>query len=141
VLFPTTDFAIFFALVFVGHWLFNPIPKLWKTFMLVASYVFYSWWNWHFIFLLGGVTVAAQAGALLVRRFDDEPRRRAAMVSTVVVLLGILGWFKYYGFLALNLDNTLHVLGLGSALPLLQVVVPVGISFFTFMAISYVVDV
>jgi D-alanyl-lipoteichoic acid acyltransferase DltB (MBOAT superfamily) len=63
------------------------------------------------------------------------------MAGTVVALLGVLGWFKYYGFLALNLDNTLHLVGLSSVIPLFQVVLPVGISFFTFMAISYVVDV
>ncbi len=46
-LFPTIDFAVFFGIVFLGHWLLNPHPKLWKTFMVVASYFFYGWWNWH----------------------------------------------------------------------------------------------
>ena len=59
----------------------------------------------------------------------------------MAALLGILGWFKYYGFLAVNVDNLFHTLGSGPAVPLLQVTLPVGISFFTFMAISYVVDI
>jgi D-alanyl-lipoteichoic acid acyltransferase DltB (MBOAT superfamily) len=141
VLFPTTDFAIFFLLVFLGHWLLNPFPKVWKTFMLVASYVFYSWWNWHFIFLLGGITVIAQAGAMAIVRQQGERPRRWCLAGSIAAMLAVLGWFKYYGFFALNLDNSLRLFHLGSPLPLMQIVLPVGISFFTFMAISYVVDV
>jgi alginate O-acetyltransferase complex protein AlgI len=140
-LFPTIDFAIFFGVVFVGHWLLNPHPKLWKTFMVAASYVFYGWWNWHFVFLLGASTVIGQCGALAISRRETERGRRAWLAATVAAALGLLGWFKYYGFLALNLNNTLHGFGLGSPLPLVQVALPVGISFFTFMEISYVVDV
>jgi D-alanyl-lipoteichoic acid acyltransferase DltB (MBOAT superfamily) len=141
VLFPTTDFALFFLVVFLGHWLLNPFPKVWKTFMLVASYVFYSWWNWHFIFLLGGMTIIAQLAGVLTARQQGERGRRWCMVGGVVAMLSVLGWFKYYGFFALNLDNTLHLVGLDFVLPLVQIALPVGISFFTFMAISYVVDI
>src|SRR5436190_1310876 len=140
-LFPTTDFAIFFALVFVGHWLLQPFPKRWKLFMIAASYVFYGWWDWRFVLLLAAVTVAAQAGAQAIVHSSSDRSRRGVLAATLAVILGLLGWFKYYGFLALNLSNTLHALGIHSPLPLLQVALPVGISFFTFMAISYVVDV
>jgi alginate O-acetyltransferase complex protein AlgI len=140
-LFPTIDFAVFFGIVFLGHWLLNPHPKLWKTFMVVASYFFYGWWNWHYIFLLGAATVMAQSGAVAVNRMESLRARRAGLAATIAAVLGLLVWFKYYGFLSLNLDNTLHTFGLGSPVPLLQVALPVGISFFTFMAISYVVDV
>jgi D-alanyl-lipoteichoic acid acyltransferase DltB (MBOAT superfamily) len=140
-LFPTTDFAIFFALVFVGHWLLQPFPKRWKLFMIAASYVFYGWWDWRFVLLLAAVTVAAQAGAQAIAHSSSERSRRGVLAATLAVILGVLGWFKYYGFLALNLSNALHALGIHSPVPLLQVALPVGISFFTFMAISYVVDV
>ncbi len=109
--------------------------------MLVASYVFYSWWDWRFVFLLAAVTVTAHLGATAVHRFEDERRRRIALVASVAALLGILGWFKYYGFLAVNVDNLFHTLGSGRLVPLLEVTLPVGISFFTFMALSYVIDV
>ncbi len=140
-LFPTIDFGIFFGIVFLGHWLLNPHPKLWKTFMVVASYVFYGWWNWHYIFLLGAATVTAQAGAAAVNRTESLRAKRWILGATISSLLGLLVWFKYYGFLSLNLDNTLHALGLSAPIPLMQVILPVGISFFTFMAISHVVDV
>jgi alginate O-acetyltransferase complex protein AlgI len=140
-LFPTIDFAIFFAVVFTVSWLLNPYPQPWKLAMIAASYLFYSWWDWRFVFLLGAVTVVAHVGATLVQCFEDQPRRRVALVASVTTLLGILGWFKYYGFLAVNLDNLFRSLGGGRPVPLLEVTLPVGISFFTFMALSYVVDV
>src|SRR4026207_1786403 len=67
-LFPTVDFAIFFVLVFVGHWLLNHQAHAWKWFMIAASYVFYAWWNWRFVFLLAGVSLLAQTGAIAVAR-------------------------------------------------------------------------
>ena len=140
-LFPTTDFAIFFAVAFTANWLLNPYPRGWKPAMVALSYFFYSWWDWRFVFLLGAVTLIAHVGALLVQRCDDERRRRLAMVASVAALLGVLGWFKYYGFVAVNVDNLFHTLGTGRLMPLLAVTLPVGVSFFTFMALSYVIDV
>src|ERR1051325_1776170 len=140
-LFPTTEFAIFFSIVFVAHWLLQPFPRRWKLFMVGASYVFYGWWDWRFVLLLAGVTVAAQAGAQALAPTPPARHRGWVLAGTLAVILGLLGWFKYYGFLALNLSNALHAVGIHSPLPLLQVALPVGISFFTFMAISYVVDV
>jgi len=137
VLFPTVDFAVFFALVFVGHWLLAPRARAWRWFMIAASYVFYAWWDWRFVPLLIGVSALAQVGALLVERYPDEWRRRLAMGAGVVAVTAPLALFKYYGFVALELANLLG----SPPLPLAQLVLPVGVSFYTFMAISYVVDV
>ena len=141
-LFPTVDFAVFFALVFLGHWLLNPRPLPWKLFMIGASYVFYAWWDVHFVWLLAGVSAVAQAGAIAVARQSDELGRRIAMVAAVSLSLVPLLSFKYYGFFSLNVTNAAASMGLGSlGLPLVQLILPVGISFFTFMAIAYIVDV
>ena len=140
-LFPTIDFAIFFAGAFTANWLLRPYPRLWKLAMVAASYLFYSWWDWRFVFLLAAATAVAQIGAVLVHRAGTDRARRSALAATVAVLIGMLAWFKYYGFLAVNLDNLFHALGVGRVMPLLDVTLPVGISFFTFMAVSYVVDV
>ena len=139
-LFPTIDFAIFFAVVFTVQWLLVPYAGPWKAFMVVASYVFYAWWDWRFIFLLATSTTIAFVGGRLVHPAVGT-RRKALMWTTVGMLLGLLVWFKYYGFVAVNVDNVTHALGLGRPVPLLTVTLPVGISFFTFMAISYVVDI
>jgi D-alanyl-lipoteichoic acid acyltransferase DltB (MBOAT superfamily) len=140
-LFPTIDFAIFFVVVFTASWVLRPWPRAWRVMILIASYVFYGWWDWHFTFLLAVSTVINQAGAVAVSRVREQRQRRLVMAGTVAMDLGLLGWFKYYGFFAVNVANGLHRLGIHSPLPLLQVALPVGISFFTFMGISYVVDV
>ena len=140
-LFPTTDFAIFFVLVFLGHWLLNHEARTWKPFMLVASYVFYAWWDWHYVFLLAGVSTIAQVGAIAVARQGDDRRRERTLVFAVTATIAPLLYFKYYGFFSVNTTNVASSLGLDWAPPLIQVVLPVGISFYTFMAISYVVDV
>ena len=140
-LFPTIDFAIFFAVVYTVQWLLNPYPGPWKAFMIVASYFFYAWWDWRFMFLLAASTGIAQVGGRVIHRAEGTTHRRVALWSTLAGLVGLLAWFKYYGFLAVNLDNAFHLVGLGRPFPLLAVTLPVGISFFTFMAISYVVDI
>ena len=140
-LFPTIDFAIFFALVFLGHWLLNPKPLPWKLFMIGASYVFYAWWNVHFIWLLAGVSALAQLGALAVARQASETRKRLAMAAGLALTLTPLIAFKYYGFFSRELTNAATSLGLNIGVPLVQLILPIGISFFTFMAISYIVDV
>jgi alginate O-acetyltransferase complex protein AlgI len=140
-LFPTIDFAVFFVVVFTASWALRPYRRAWKWMILAASFVFYGWWDWRFVLLLGASVVINQTGAVLIGRLVDDRRRRWAMGATVAADVGLLGWFKYYGFFTVNVANGLHRLGLGSPLPVLQVVLPVGISFFTFMGISYVVDV
>jgi D-alanyl-lipoteichoic acid acyltransferase DltB (MBOAT superfamily) len=139
-LFPTIDFAIFFAVVFTVNWLLNPYPGPWKIFMVAASYFFYAWADWRFIFLLAASTVIAYTGAGILDRLEGKAKRLALWV-TLTLLLGLLAWFKYYVFFTVNVDNLFHFIGLGRPLPLLNVSLPVAISFFTFMAISYVVDV
>jgi len=141
VLFPTVDFALFFVLVFVGHWLLNHRLPVWKWFMIGASYVFYAWWDWRFVPLLAGVSAITQLGALAVSRTPVGRARRWVLGFACATILAPLAYFKYYGFLSLTVTNSLGSLGLSSPFPLAQVLLPVGISFFTFMAISYVVDV
>ena len=127
-------------MVFTVQWLLTPYAGAWKAFMVVASYVFYAWWDWRFIFLLAAATAIAYTGGRLVHpatgpgaRWCSGPRWPSCSDCWC--------WFKYFGFVAVNIDNVTHALGLGRPLPLLTVTLPVGISFFTFMAISYVVDI
>ena len=140
-LFPTVDFALFFCLVFLGHWVLNHNARAWKAFMIAASYIFYGWWNPRYIFLLAGVTVVAQLAAIVVSRQEDQRRRMWAMGIGIAAVIGPLLFFKYYGFFAVNVTNAATTLHATLAPPLIQVALPVGVSFYTFMAISYVVDV
>jgi alginate O-acetyltransferase complex protein AlgI len=140
-IFPTLTFAAFFAAVLPLSWLLMPRPLLWKPFMIGASYVFYGYADPHFVFLLAGETVWNQLFAHLIHRARGDRLRSTMLGIAIAGDLALLGWFKYYGFFAQNVATFFSHLGLPVPLPLLEVVLPVGISFYTFMAISYVADV
>ncbi|MCW3013320.1 MAG: rane bound O-acyl transferase family protein [Solirubrobacterales bacterium] len=140
-LFPTVQFAIFFPIVLAISWALMSRPALWKPFIVFASYVFYAGASWRFCLLLAGVTIGNQVAARLIAATEDERRRKRIVVAAVALDLFALGVFKYYSFFVESLGNGLDGIGLGMPLPLLTIALPVGISFFTFQAISYVVDV
>ena len=139
-LFPTATFAIFFLVVLPLSWLTMPWPHRWRPFIIAASYVFYSWWDWRFVFLLAGCTVWNQLLAVRIWRTTNQARRKSLLVLALAGDLGLLGYFKYYDFFVSSSDNMATIVGLDLPFSLKTIVLPVGISFFTFMAISYVVD-
>jgi alginate O-acetyltransferase complex protein AlgI len=139
-LFPTATFAIFFLIVLPLSWLAMPKVHRWRPFIIVASYVFYAWWDWRFVLLLAGCTVWNQVMALRIYRSQAAARRKALLWLALAGNLAVLGYFKYYDFFVSSSDNLLSLVGLEAPVGLRSIVLPVGISFFTFMAISYVVD-
>jgi alginate O-acetyltransferase complex protein AlgI len=139
-LFPTATFAIFFLVVLPLSWLTMPRPHRWRPLIIAASYVFYSWWDWRFIFLLAGSTLWNQVFATAIHRSTVVSRRKALLVLALAGDVGALGYFKYYDFFVSSGDNLLSVVGLNVPLGLRTLILPVGLSFYTFMAISYVVD-
>src|ERR1700712_5266294 len=140
-LFPTVQFAIFYPVVLAASWKLMPKQRLWKPFIVVASYVFYAYANWKFCLLLGAITLGNQAAARLIARTEDAQRRKLIMGIAVALDLGVLAVFKYYGFFVQDLGDVLDAVHLGLPVPLLTILLPVGVSFFTFQAISYTVDV
>ncbi len=140
-LFPTFEFAVFFSLTFVVSWLLRPHPLPWRWFIIAASYFFYAWWDPRFTLLLAASTLVNQGAAVAIHRSADDRRRRTVLFAAVLANLAALGFFKYYGFFVSSVSDGLDRLGLGVNPPLLQLVLPVGISFFTFQALSYVIDV
>lgn len=140
-LFPTTVFAIFFLFVLTGGWFLVRRRTLWSLFMLVASYVFYGWWDWRFLSLIIFCTLMNHAAAVLLSRCCTHASRKTVLLLTLVADLGILGFFKYYRFFVMSGYTLCNQFGLSCSLPLFEIVLPVGISFFTFKAMSYVVDV
>src|SRR5690606_20674939 len=140
-LFPTIQFAIFFVVVLTANWLLLPHRHQWKLFMLGASYFFYGSWNWRFVLLIVASTLVNQAAAVAMARTDDQRARRLYLAGAVAANLGVLSWFKYYGFFATSLINLFRSVGIDLSLPLLEITLPVGISCFTFQALSYVIDV
>ena len=139
--FPTIQFAIFFVIVLALNWALMPHPRVWKPFILVASAIFYGAASWSWVALLAGVILANQAAAVLVARAASARARTGIVAAAVAADLGLLGLFKYYDFFVQDVAALLDDVGLGTSLPLLSLALPVGISFFVFQAISYVVDV
>jgi alginate O-acetyltransferase complex protein AlgI len=140
-LFPTLTFAVFFLLVYPAYWFLRERGGwAWKPFILIASYIFYGFWDWRFVSLIIASTIVNQWLAVGI----DPPGyrlRRLLLIIAVAFNLGILGVFKYYGFFIDSFNTALRRLDLGTRLPMLEIIVPVGISFFTFQAITYVVDI
>ncbi len=138
-LFPTATFALFFLIVLPISWLLMPKVHRWRPFIIGASFVFYAWWDWRFVLLLAGSTIWNQVMALRIYR-SQAARRKAVLWVALAGNLGVLGYFKYYDFFVSSSDNLLSVVGLDAPVGLRSIVLPVGISFYTFMAISYIVD-
>ncbi|MEO8291234.1 MAG: MBOAT family protein [Gaiellaceae bacterium] len=111
------------------------------AFLTVASWVFYAWWDWRFLPILLASTTVDYVAALAIARTDSEVRRRLLLVASLTVNLGILAYFKYAGFFLDSLDGIGSALGLPVGIPSLEVVLPIGISFYTFNSMSYTIDV
>jgi len=139
--FPTVEFAVFFPLVLALSWALMSRPHVWKPVILALSYVFYSAANPKFCLLIAGVTLGNQAAATLIERADSEKAKSRFAAAAVALDLLVLGIFKYYGFFVEEVEGVLDSVGLGMGLPLATIALPIGLSFFTFQAISYVVDV
>jgi D-alanyl-lipoteichoic acid acyltransferase DltB (MBOAT superfamily) len=138
-LFPTLSFAAFFAVVLPVSWLLMPHRVRWRLFMVGASWFFYGAADWRFVPLLAGSTVVNHFFARRIYHATG-PVKRTWTVAAVTTNLAVLAWFKYIGFLSLSLQSGLRFVGIGARVPLPEVLLPVGISFFTFQALSYVID-
>ncbi len=136
-LFPTFTFASFFLIVYCGHMLLRSRPLAWKIGILAASYVFYGWWNWRLCGLIVLSTVANWAFAKAIAERRGRARKNTVRLA-VTANLSMLGFFKYHHFFV---DSFNQLFGEAAQLPFVDVLLPVGISFYTFQAISYVVDV
>ena len=130
------QFALFFAVVLSLSWALMPHQRLWRPFILAASYYFYAAADWHYAFLLAGSTIVNQTAAAVIARQGNAKLRKAVLVATISLDLGALGVFKYLDFFSDSVSSSL-----GLSLGLLHLVLPVGLSFYTFQAISYIVDV
>lgn len=139
-LFNSLEFALFLPIVFALYWLMSGKLKLQNLFVVVASYVFYGWWNWRFLLLIAFTTLCSWASGLLIERQVVKGKKtRWVSVANIAVNLTVLCVFKYYNFFVTSFADAF--LGGNTHGMLLNVVLPVGISFYTFQALSYTIDV
>ena len=140
-LFNSLEFAVFLPVVFLLYWfVFNRSVKWQNLFVVVASYVFYGWWDWRFLILIAFTSAFSFCCGLWIDKYRGTPRKtRLFSALNIVVNLLILGVFKYYDFFATSFADAF--LGGNTDGLLLKLVLPVGISFYTFKALSYGIDV
>ena len=140
-LFNSIEFAIFLPIVFLLYWfVFNKNLKLQNLFVVVVSYIFYGWWDWRFLFLIAFTSACSFAAGLLIDKFRENQRKIRVINSlNIIINLLILGVFKYYDFFVSSFAELF--LGAKDDGLLLHLILPVGISFYTFQALSYSIDV
>jgi alginate O-acetyltransferase complex protein AlgI len=139
-LFPTVEYALFFLVVLTIAWSLCRLPWAHKGFLLLASYAFYGFWNWMYLPLLIGISVLAGVVAKLIQRSTSVHARKAWLVTGVTMCLATLAYFKYFAFLLTNLLALWRWLAPSAPIPISSPLLPLGISFFVFHAISLLAD-
>lgn len=140
--FNSLSFAVFLPIVFVLYWfVFNKTKSTQNALLILASYYFYSCWDWRFLFLLVFSTFLDYYTGIQIEKAKTETTRKLWFWLSISVNLGFLGIFKYYNFFAASFSELVNGLGLQTSPLLLKVILPVGISFYTFHGLSYVIDI
>lgn len=145
-LFNSFEYLLFLPIVFLLYWfVFDYTLRsckhqlLWQNlFVVIASYIFYGWWDWRFLILIAITTILSFLSGLGIEYARSQRGKKAVMIANIIVNLGILGIYKYYDFFAREFAE---LFGIGSDFLLLHLILPVGISFYTFQALSYSIDV
>lgn len=150
-LFASFDFVLFFLPVLLGYWLLARRPRARWVLLLCSSYFFYcasakppsgAWPTpWYFVGLIVGSTIVDYLVAIAISKASRQGLRNLALSVSLVGNLGMLGYFKYSGFLLEAVNDVARVAGFDAALPVLRVALPIGISFYTFQSLSYTIDV
>ncbi|MSU61421.1 MAG: MBOAT family protein [Pedosphaera sp.] len=140
-LFNSTVFIQFFAAFLLLYWLVRNHLAARNILVVTASYLFYGWWDWRFLTLLAFSSVVDFLLGLAIERAGAPGRRKSLLCLSVTANLGLLGFFKYYDFFVNSLAESLQSLNLPINLRTLGIILPVGISFYTFQSLSYTIDV
>jgi alginate O-acetyltransferase complex protein AlgI len=138
-LFDTPIFFCFLCVVVAAYWCLDFRSQ--NRFLLVASYFFYGWWDWRFLCLMIASTIIDYFIAIKIADTKNPRLRRSLLVLSLVINFSILGFFKYFNFFADSAVTALSVMNIHASLPFLRIILPPGISFYTFQEVAYIVDV
>lgn len=143
--FNSLEFLVFFIVVFFVFWfLLLDNLKLQNIFLLITNYVFYSWWDWRFLFLIVFISSVNYFASIRISNIDpDTPgrKRKFFLLFALITNLGLLGIFKYFNFFAQSAADLLNTIGFNADALTLHIILPIGISFYTFQTMSYTLDV
>ena len=141
-LFNSLDFAVFLPIVFILYWFgTNHNLRLQNALIVVASYVFYGWWDWRFLSLIIFSTLVDYSIGRRLKNEENQKIRKTLLWTSIIVNLGFLGFFKYYNFFLDNFIAAFSLFGHEINANSLNIILPVGISFYTFQTLSYTIDV
>ena len=140
-LFPTITFAVFLSLVLLAHTVLLQRPRAWKATMVAASAVFYGWWDWRFLSLIWISTIVDFMAGRVIHASDNRRVRCLGLAASLLTNLGMLAIFKYAGFFVDSFVDLLARLGFHVSAGPLRIILPVGISFYTFQTMSYSIDI
>ena len=140
-LFNSVAFLVFLPIVFGLYWSFARHLRVQNTLLVISSYIFYGWWDYRFLALIIASSLTDYVVGLAIQRRSDRTGRRFLLAVSIAVNLGILGLFKYHDFFVSSFADLLSGFGLNPNVRLLQFILPVGISFYTFQTLSYTIDV
>lgn len=140
--FQSLEYLIFFSILFILHWtLFSKRKEHQNGLIVVASLVFYGWWDWRFLGLLIITALSTFLSSRWMDNTNDAKKRKFLLVGTIVINVGILFFFKYFNFFVQAFVDALSLMGMSVNVTTLHILLPVGISFYTFTALSYTIDV
>ena len=141
-LFNSLDFALFLPIVFIGYWLVGNKSLKWQNVLIVAaSYLFYAWWDWRFLGLIIMSTLVDFGVARALGKQTIKANRKWLLFVSLLFNLGLLGFFKYYNFFIDSWIDSWSTIGVNMQSSTLNIILPVGISFYTFQTLSYTIDV
>lgn len=141
VLFNSLEFLFFLPIVFALYWLCAGRANLRNLVIVIASYAFYGWWDYRFLALLALSTASSYASGIAIERCKERKTAKWICATNVVFNLSILAFFKYFNFFGENFARMMDMLGWHTDWVMLDILLPVGISFYTFQAIGYTIDV
>ena len=140
--FVSIDFALFMPIVFYIYWALNKTNvKIQNLFLLVASYFFYAWWDWRYLSLILICSLTNYFAGLLMLQYTHQKTRKFILYACCAVCLGILGVFKYYNFFITSFVEAFSLFGTNLQVKTLKLILPLGISFYTFHTLTYTIDI
>lgn len=141
-LFNSLDFAVFLPIVFILYWFVtNKNLKLQNLLIVLASYFFYGWWDWRFLSLIAFSSLVDYVVGISLANAETKMKRKLLLSLSILVNIGFLGFFKYFNFFAESFAQAFTLLGEPLEISSLKIILPVGISFYTFQTLSYSIDI
>jgi len=140
--FNSIEFSIFLPIIFFLYWFItNKNLKIQNVLIIIASYIFYGWWDWRFLSLIIFSTLIDYSIGILLYKENNDRKRKLLLWISILVNIGFLGYFKYYNFFVDSFISTFSFFGANAGFSSINIILPVGISFYTFQTLSYTIDI